>query len=183
MKDEEILNLIEDQGLYKTIKENKIDNSFFIKYINDINVDLFFRFVESGDYIIDEQFIKELVDNSIIEKEKIFDLPMLIYTNLSEEFLKEYEEYINWNRLFLYYITNDNINIWEYETIINKYDLWHLASTIKLPIDFIDKYSDKLDWYYLSMLVDFKDEDLDKYSSLLYYSTIIERRHYKKKDS
>jgi hypothetical protein len=176
MNDIEILELIEKWGLYKTITENKIDNEFFIRNISSIDIDLFFRFVESGDYIINEKFIKELIDNFSIEKERLFDLPMLIYIELSESFIKEYEEYLNWNRLFLYYITNDNIDVWDYEDVISKYDLWHLASTIKLPIQFIEKYSDKLDWEYVSILNDFEDYDLEKFPNLLYYETVRERK-------
>lgn len=179
MSDEEILDSIKKIGLYRTIKKHKIENIFFIKNSTEIDIDLLFRFVESGDYLIDEVFINHLIESSIIERNRIYELPMNIYIEFSDSFIENNKDYINWNRLFLYYITNEYINIWDYEKIIIEHDLWHLASTIELPKDFIDKYHHKLDWKYISMLNDFEDDDLDKYPDAILPLLIIERRKYK----
>jgi hypothetical protein len=167
MTDAEILNYIEEHGLYRTLKNFDIEHDFFIRNSEQINIDILFTFIESCDYEVNELFIEQLIDNSIIEKDKIYDLPMQVYVKLSDEFIYKYKSNINWNRMFLYYITNDNIDIWKYEDIIKEYDLWHLASTIKLPLEFINKYSENLDWEYILMVNSFDDNDLNKYPNLL----------------
>ena len=182
MNDELILNEIHKNGLYKTIKEINIPNNFFITNSDKVSFSLLWNFIEFGDYDIDENFLEDCIAHDLIKLDKLFELPMLIYSKLSDNFISKYSDNINWYRMLLYKISDEKVNIFDYEDIIIKNDLWQLISSIELPYEFMDKYIDKLNWSYLYMIKDeWSDNDLERYPELLLYITSHERKQELKK--
>lgn len=176
MNDDLILEKIDNNGLYKTIKQIKIPNDFFIRNYDKIKFEQLWNFIEFGDYDIDEIFLEDCIAHEIIQTDKLFDLPMLIYSKLSKEFIDKYSDYLNWDRMLLYIISSSNVNIFDYEDIIIKYNLWNLVSTIELPYEFMEKYVDKLVWKLLYLTrEEWSDEELEKFPELLLYLTRSER--------
>lgn len=176
MDDNLILEKIDSIGLYRTIKEIKIENNFFIRNSDKVKFEQFWNFIEFGDYDIDETFLEDCIAHELIQTDKLFDLPMLIYSKLSKEFIDKYTDYLNWNRMLLYIISSNDVNIFDYEDIILKYDLWNLVSTIELPYEFMVKYSDNLVWKFLYMTrEEWSEEEIEVFPDLLIYLARKER--------
>ncbi len=160
-----LLDKISEIGLARTLNELDVPESFLLKWAIEKEF--------SGKVIIDskvlsENFIVESLSIGLIEKEDIYNLNMGTYTNLSEVFIKLYSDNINWERMLLYLVSSDKVvDITNFEKYIEKYLLWNIISAENLPMDFIRKYKEKLDWRILAIIKDFdKEETMEFYNEI-----------------
>lgn len=120
------------------------------------------------DWSPSQSFIEKCLNAEVIDDDFIYELNMGIYARLDQKFIFKYEEYINWNRMLLWMFNEGDIDVDEWVDVIETYNLWHLASSVPLNINFIRKYKDKLDWRFVSFLNDFTDEEKKEFSDLMY---------------
>jgi len=113
-----------------------------------------------------EEFINKAIEVEYLDTEDIYELSMTTYSNLSDEFISEYKENINWDRMILYISTQSN-SFDNHTKVIEDKDLWSVISANDLSIDFIRQWKDKLDWSYLSMVKCFTDEEKAEFSDYI----------------
>ncbi len=111
---------------------------------------------------LSEDFLKQAIDKELFSKEDVKKLTMSTYSNLSDEFVTEYSDYINWAKMMLYVSTQSD-SFDNYIDIIEKNNLWDSISANDLPLDFIRQWKDKLNWTYLSMVKHFTDEEKEEF--------------------
>ena len=105
-----------------------------------------------------EDFINKALELEYFNNEDIYELNMTTYSNLSDKFITEYKENINWDRMILY-ISTQSDKFDNHTKVIEDKNLWSVISANDLSIDFIRQWKDKLDWSYLSMVKLFTDEE------------------------
>ena len=105
-----------------------------------------------------EDFINKALELEYFNNEDIYELNMTTYSNLSDKFITEYKENINWDRMILY-ISTQSDSFDNHTKVIEDKNLWSIISANDLSIDFIRQWKDKLDWSYLSMVKCFTDEE------------------------
>ena len=105
-----------------------------------------------------EDFINKALELEYFNNEDIYELNMTTYSNLSDKFITEYKENINWDRMILY-ISTQSDSFDNHTKVIEDKNLWSVISANDLSIDFIRQWKDKLDWSYLSMVKLFTDEE------------------------
>lgn len=113
-----------------------------------------------------EKFIRNSLQNNFFGINDIQNLNMSTYAGLSNQFIEEYHDYLNWNRLIVYLSIQDGA-FSDYISIIEKKNLWKLISANDLPIDFIRQYKDKLDWSLLSIAKCFTNEEKIEFSDFI----------------
>jgi len=117
---------------------------------------------------LSQQFIYEALRIKYFLIEDISDLNMRTYSNLDTDFIDEFSEYINWERMILYLSSCEKIdNIEDLTWIIDKFNLWKLISANELPIDFIRKNKEKFDWRILSIVSCFTEEQIEEFSEFI----------------
>lgn len=109
-----------------------------------------------------ESFIRESLDNGYFSIEDLQNLTMTTYSRLSDSFLENYNESLNWQKILIYLSTQTN-NFSKYSEIIDRNNSWPLVSANDLPTDFIRQYKDKLDWKLLSMTKCFTEEEKEEF--------------------
>ena len=109
-----------------------------------------------------EDFINKALELEYFNNEDIYELNMTTYSNLSDKFITEYKENINWDRMILY-ISTQSDTFDKHTKVIEDKDLWSFISANDLSIDFIRQWKDKLDWSYLSMVKCFTDEEKEEF--------------------
>ena len=105
-----------------------------------------------------EEFIRKSLENNYFTTEDIHSLSMTTYSKLSEEFIQEYKDIINWQKVIIYMTTQTN-SFSKYLQIIKENNLWSLISANDLPIDFIRQNKENLDWQLLSMVKCFSEDE------------------------
>jgi hypothetical protein len=113
-----------------------------------------------------EDFVTKAIETEYLNTEDIYELSMTTYSNLSDEFISEYKENINWDRMILYISTQSN-SFDNHTKVIEDKDLWSVISANDLSIDFIRQWKDKLDWSYLSMVKCFTDEEKEEFANYI----------------
>lgn len=113
-----------------------------------------------------ETFVKEALVLEFFTIEDLKNLSMTTYSNLSDEFIIENRDHLNWERMLILFSANsDNFDKWI--EIIDEHNYWYLISANDLDIDFIRTWKDKLDWTYLSMVKLFTDEEKEEFSDYI----------------
>lgn len=120
-------------------------------------------------FSISENFIKRAIEIQYFSPEDIRDLSMSSYSNFTEDFIKEFGEYINWSRMILY-ISTQSDSFDKYIEIIDKNNLWSYISANDLDVNFIRQYKHKLDWSLLSMVKCFSDDEKEEFSEYILYN-------------
>ena len=70
--------------------------------------------------------------------------------------------------MILYLSSSDKIeNIEKFESIIEKHNLWNLISANPLPIDFIRKNKEKIDWKIASIVNKFTESERIEFNDLI----------------
>jgi hypothetical protein len=157
------LKLIEKNGIINTIREYDIPEEFILKYYELIDKNIIIRALQ-----LSEDFINSALTLEYFENSDILNLNMSTYSNLSEEFILEYDEYINWERMIVYLSSSDKIDdIGKFKKVIDKFNLWNLISANELPIDFIRENASKLDWRILSIVNCFTEEEKEEFSNFI----------------
>jgi hypothetical protein len=157
------LKLIEKNGILNTIKEYDIPEEFILKHYEIIDKNIIISALR-----LSEDFINSAITLEYFENSDILNLNMSTYSNLSEEFIQEYDEYINWERMIIYLSSSDKIDdINKFEKVIDKFNLWNLISANELPIDFIRENASKLDWEILSIVNCFTEKEKEEFSNFI----------------
>jgi hypothetical protein len=161
----EILESISKDGLISVLQNYDLPESFILKWaLPGPEFDGLNKVVIISMLGLSESFVKEALNMKYFDVEDIFDLNMKTYSNLSQEFIDLYDEFINWERMILYLCSSDKIdNIEKYEWIIEKFNLWKLISATNLPIDFIRKNKNKLDWSIVSIINEFSENEREEF--------------------
>lgn len=107
---------------------------------------------------LSEDFLTRAISSDIFTKEDVKNLTMSTYSNLSNDFITEYSDYINWSKMILY-ISTQSDSFDNYITIIEENNLWNSISANDLPVDFIRQWKEKLNWTFLSMVKEFNDDE------------------------
>lgn len=113
-----------------------------------------------------ETFIRESLLNSYFSSEDLLNLTMTTYSNLSDSFIEDFKESLNWQKILIYLSTQTN-NFTSYLEIIDRNNLWSLISANDLPTDFVRQYKDKLDWTLLSMTKFFTEDEKMEFSDFI----------------
>ena len=167
MTEKSLLREIKLNGVLDTIGKYNVPEDFILRHIKEIGVSDILNILKFN-YVVSQEFIEKCIEDEHMEKEFIYELNMNIYSNLNDEFIKKYDDHINWNRMMTYLVSSEQIeDISSFETVIEKCDLWGFISATELSIDFIRKNKDKLDWRFVSFLNDFTDEEKQEFSSYM----------------
>lgn len=165
----QLLDLINKDGLIEVLTNYEVPEDFILKWgpgdseFNGIDKSLVISIMN-----LSEDFIKASLIIEYFTLDDISELNMITYSGLSEEFINEYESYINWSRMILYLSSSDKIeNIEKFESIIEKHNLWNLISANALPIDFIRKNKEKIDWKIVSIVNEFTEEEKTEFNDLI----------------
>ena len=165
----QLLDLINRDGLMEVLTNYEVPEDFILKWgpgdseFNGIDKSLVISIMN-----LSEDFIKAALISEYFNLDDISELNMITYSGLSEEFINEYESYINWSRMILYLSSSDKIeNIEKFESIIEKYNLWNLISANSLPIDFIRKNKEKIDWKIASIVNKFTEDERVEFNDLI----------------
>ena len=165
----QLLDLINKDGLIEVLTNYEVPEDFILKWgpgdseFNGIDKSLVISIMN-----LSEDFIKAALISEYFNLDDITELNMITYSGLSEEFINEYENYINWSRMILYLSSSDKIeNIEKFESIIEKHNLWNLISANALPIDFIRKNKEKIDWKIASIVNKFTEDERIEFNDLI----------------
>ena len=165
----QLLDLINKDGLMEVLTNYEVPEDFILKWgpgdseFNGIDKSLVISIMN-----LSEDFIKAALIIEYFNLDDITELNMITYSGLSEEFINEYENYINWSRMILYLSSSDKIeNIEKFESIIEKHNLWNLISANPLPIDFIRKNKEKIDWKIASIVNKFTEDERVEFNDLI----------------
>jgi hypothetical protein len=157
------LTIIKNNGVLNTIKEYNIPEEFILKHHELIDKNIIIDSLE-----LSENFINSALELKYFDFSDIGELNMRTYSNLSDYFIKVYDEWINWERMILYLSSSDKIDdINKFKKVIEKFNLWNLISANELPIEFIRENSSKLDWKILSIVNSFTEEEKEEFSNFL----------------
>lgn len=115
---------------------------------------------------LSEKFIRRAIEIEYLEMQDLQNLSMLTYAELSDSFISDYKEHLNWTKIIIYLSTQTNY-FWKYLDIIEEKNLWSLISANDLPIFFIREHKEKLDWKLLSMTKCFNEEEKEEFSDLI----------------
>lgn len=160
----QVENFIQQNGLYQLITDFNIDESNLYSLNKFYTKQEFLQLLKSGKYAISEDLINTMLDDDYLEKNDLSELAMNIYANLSKEFINEYSEFLDWNRMMVFLSCNEEISDFsDYIDIIEEKDLWNIISSNQLDIDFIRAHKEKLNWRLVSFLNDFTDEEREEF--------------------
>jgi len=154
MTKEQLVKELDENGISYFLNNYDVDDEFILENKNLFNKKDFIQ-----NCFLSEKSIKYFIENEFLSKNDIFEMNMSTYGNLSHEFILENSDNINWTRMILYICTQTD-NFDKYEDIIVEKGLFNLISSNDLPIDFIRKYKEKLDWSKLSMVKYFTENEI-----------------------
>jgi hypothetical protein len=165
----QLLDLINKDGLIEVLTNYEVPEDFILKWgPGDSEFSGIDKSIVISIMNLSEDFIKAALIIEYFTLDDISELNMSTYSGLSEEFINEYESYINWSRMILYLSSSDKIeNIEKFESIIEKHNLWNLISANALPIDFIRKNKEKIDWKIVSIVNEFTEEEKTEFNDLI----------------
>ena len=115
---------------------------------------------------LSENFLIKAIEEGIFSKEDVKNLTMSTYSKLSNEFIANYSDYLNWSKMILY-ISTQSDNFDNYTQIIEENNLWESISANDLPIEFIRQWKGKLNWTYLSMVKEFTDDEIAEFADYI----------------
>ncbi len=158
-KDWIITLLAEGYNTYDIICNYKLEEDVLLECLD---LDLLDKEIIIQGINLSEDFLVKAIESELFTKEDIKNLTMSTYSTLSNDFITNYSDYINWSKMILYISTqSDTFDV--YIDIIEKNNLWDSISANDLPLDFIRQWKDKLSWTYLSMVKEFSDEEKEEF--------------------
>jgi len=169
LTEKDLLFLINEHGLEHVLTNYELPEEFILKWGNgDSEFSGIDKRLVMSILSLSQEFIYAALTNEYFIIEDIRDLNMRTYSNLDEDFIDEFSEYINWERMILYLSSSEKIdNIEDLTWVIDKFNLWHLISANELSIDFIRKNKEKFDWRILSIVNCFTEEQLEEFSEFI----------------
>ncbi len=115
---------------------------------------------------LSEKFIRRAIEIEYLDMIDLQNLSMLTYAELSDSFISDYKEHLNWTKIIIYLSTQTN-HFSKYLDVIEEKNLWSLISANDLPVFFIREHKEKLDWSLLSMTKCFTEEEKEEFSDLI----------------
>lgn len=157
----DLLFLIQENGTEHVLNNYELPEDFILKWGNGTDE---FKGIDKKFVIsmlsLSQDFIYAALTNEYIQIEDIRDLNMRTYSNLDSNFIDEFSDFINWERMILYLSSSERIeNVQELKWVIDKFNLWKLISANDLPIDFIRENKEKFDWRILSIVNYFTEDE------------------------
>lgn len=178
-QNEENLNLEEliknIVGNPKFFEQNNVTNEFLLEIIDDILVLDQYYLLHSITpvYTFELDTVKALIAKGHLELEELQYLTLNTYFNFDKDFITEYQDHLNWNKIILRKANVTGLvsfNVLEKKKI-NELNLWDLASSFQLEKKFIKRNRELLNWEIISITNDFKEEELSDYPELINYKT------------
>lgn len=161
MNREKIIELLENNTVINILREYQFSEELILECLDILPIDILCEI-----YNFSEDFVVKALENGSISKEDIKDFNIQTHINFSQEFINIYSKYINWSRMILYISTqSDDFN--KYVSIIEENNLWDMISTNDLPIDFIRKHKDKLNWNKLTIVKKFNEEETEEFKDYI----------------
>jgi hypothetical protein len=165
----DLLFLLQEHGTEHVLTNYELPEDFILKWGNG---DSEFNGIDKKFVIsmlsLSQEFIYAALTNEYLKIEDIRELNMRTYSNLDSNFVDEFSEYVNWERMILYLSSSDKIdNIQELKWVIDKFNLWKLISSNELPIDFIRENKEKFDWRILPIVNCFTDEEIEEFGEYI----------------
>lgn len=165
----DLLFLLQEHGTEHVLTNYELPEDFILKWGNG---DSEFNGIDKKFVIsmlsLSQEFIYAALTNEYLKIEDIRELNMRTYSNLDSNFVDEFSEYVNWERMILYLSSSDKIdNIQELKWVIDKFNLWNLISANELPIDFIRENKEKFDWRILPIVNCFTDEEIEEFGEYI----------------
>ena len=153
--------LAEELDTYDILINYKINEDTLLECLEYLDKEVLIQ-----GYDFSENFINKAICDSYFTIDDIKDFTMSTYINLSDEFILKYKNNINWHRM-ISYISTQSDSFDQYVNILDENNLWYIISANDLPIDFIRKWKDKLDWKFLSMVKEFSDDEKEEFSDYI----------------
>lgn len=163
---DEVLRILTDYGTYHLITNYDISEEFILENIEYFEKEILLLSPIS----FSEAFVNKALSIEFFTTDDISNLNVQTYKNLSGDFLKKYKPNINWSKVILYISTQCD-DFEKYIDVISENNLWSLISSNDLPIDFINRWKDKLDWKQLSMVKSFTDEEINLFKDYIWQSS------------
>lgn len=163
---DEVLRILTDYGTYHLITNYDISEEFILENIEYFEKEILLLSPIS----FSEAFVNKALSIEFFTTDDISNLNVQTYKNLSGDFLKKYKPNINWSKVILYISTQCD-DFEKYIDVISENNLWSLISSNDLPIDFINRWKDKLDWKQLSMVKSFTDEEINLFKDYIWTSS------------
>lgn len=163
---DEVLRILVENGTYHLITRYEISEEFILENIEYFEKEILLLSPIS----FSEAFVNKALSIEFFTTDDISNLNVQTYKNLSGDFLKKYKSNINWSKVILYISTQCD-DFEKYIDIISENNLWSLISSNDLPIDFINRWKDKLDWKQLSMVKSFTDEEINLFKDYIWTSS------------
>lgn len=163
---DEVLRILTDYGTYHLITNYDISEEFILENIEYFEKEILLLSPIS----FSEAFVNKALSIEFFTTDDISNLNVQTYKNLSGDFLKKYKSNINWSKVILYISTQCD-DFEKYIDVISENNLWSLISSNDLPIDFINRWKDKLDWKQLSMVKSFTDEEINLFKDYIWTSS------------
>lgn len=113
-----------------------------------------------------EDFIRKSIEIDYFTSEDLYSLSMKTYSKLSDDFIQEYKETLNWQKIIIY-LTTQTDSFSKYLDIIRENNLWSLISANDLPIEFIRQNKNDLDWQLLSLVKCFTEEEKEEFGNYI----------------
>jgi len=176
-QNEENLNLEEliknIVGNPKFFEQNNVSNEFLLEIIDDILVLDQYYLLHSITpvYTFELDTVKALIAKGHLELEELQYLTLNTYFNFDKDFITEYQDHLNWNKIILRKANVTGLvsfNKLERQKI-EELNLWDLASSFQLEKKFIKRNRQFLNWEIISITNDFKQEELSDYPELINY--------------
>jgi hypothetical protein len=165
----DLIFLIKAHGLEHVLTNYELPEDFILKWgPGDSEFGGIDKRIVMSVLSLSQEFIYAALTSEYFLIEDIRELNMRTYSNLDPNFIEEFSEYINWERMILYLSSSDKIeNIENLSWIIDKFNLWNLISANELPIEFIRKNKEKFDWRILSIVNCFTEEQKEEFGEFI----------------
>lgn len=160
-------------GNPKFFEQNNVSNEFLLEIIDDILVldQNYLLHSITPVYTFELDTVKALIAKGHLELEELRYLTLNTYFNFDKDFITEYQDHLNWNKIIL---RKANVNgLVSFNKLerqkIEELNLWDLASSFQLEKKFIKRNRQFLNWEIISITNDFKQEELSDYPELINY--------------
>jgi hypothetical protein len=153
-------------GLMGFLDKYQVEYNFLIENRQHYTMHEFKILLQSGKEV-DQKLIEYYVEDGSLDCEFIGELSMKIYSNLNNDFIQKYHDYIDWGKMLIYLTATDQLDPNKYMDIIEDKNLWNIVSSTPLSIEFIREHKDKLKWNMVSFINDFSDDEREEFDGYI----------------
>lgn len=149
-EEEKIIQLTENDFLEKLQKDKQstlqnfiIEDELLFKYREIIGIN------DMLELNISSELFHDLILVEFLIPEHITDMNTTSYMNFTDDQIKEYSDYLNWNKYILVLINKQDFDsniLYDVSKNITDDRYWEILSTISLPISFLKEYKNMIKW-------------------------------------